>query len=77
MCNINYCCIVCKRLEKKTLPNIHQQETMFKNIMARAYKGVLYTCLKRTRKALVGVAQWIECRPVNQRVGGSIPSQGT
>ena len=26
---------------------------------------------------LAGVAQWIECRPVNQRVAGSIPSQGT
>ena len=27
--------------------------------------------------ALAGVAQWIECRPVNQRVVSSIPSQGT
>ena len=27
--------------------------------------------------ALAGVTQWIECRPVNQRVSGSIPSQGT
>ena len=27
--------------------------------------------------ALAGVAQWIECRPVNQKVAGSIPSQGT
>ena len=26
--------------------------------------------------ALVGVAQWIECRLVNQRVAGSVPSQG-
>ena len=24
-----------------------------------------------------GVAQWIEHWPVNQKVGGSIPSQGT
>ena len=23
------------------------------------------------------MAQWIECRPVNQRVAGSVPSQGT
>ena len=29
------------------------------------------------KKALAGVAQWIECRPVNQRVAGWIPSQGT
>ena len=27
--------------------------------------------------ALAGVAQWIECWPVNQRVAGLIPSQGT
>ena len=27
--------------------------------------------------ALVGVAQWIECQPANQRVAGSMPSQGT
>ena len=27
--------------------------------------------------ALAGVAQWIECRPANQRVAGSIPSQDT
>ena len=26
---------------------------------------------------LVGVAQWIEVWPANQRVAGSIPSQGT
>ena len=26
---------------------------------------------------LAGVAQWIEHRPVNQRVTGSFPSQGT
>ena len=26
--------------------------------------------------ALAGVAQWIECQPVNQRVTGSIPSLG-
>ena len=27
--------------------------------------------------ALAGIAQLIECRPANQRVAGSIPSQGT
>ena len=29
-----------------------------------------------TRTALVGVAQWIELWPANQRVAGSIPNQG-
>ena len=27
--------------------------------------------------ALAGAAQWIECRPANQRVASSSPSQGT
>ena len=33
--------------------------------------------LKVLNEALAGVAQWIECRPANQRVASSIPSQGT
>ena len=33
--------------------------------------------MKKTVRALAGVAQWIECEPANQRVIGSIPSQGT
>ena len=33
--------------------------------------------LRISEIALAGVAQWIECQPVNQRVTGSIPSQGT
>ena len=32
---------------------------------------------KGEQMALAGVAQWIEHRPANQRVVGSIPSQGT
>ena len=31
----------------------------------------------KLNRALAGVAQWIECEPVNQRVTGSIPSQDT
>ena len=26
---------------------------------------------------MAGVAQWIECQTANQRVAGSVPSQGT
>ena len=37
----------------------------------------LYPLSKLTESALAGVAQWIECQPVNQRVAGLIPSQGT
>ena len=32
---------------------------------------------KKIYFAVAGVAQWIECWPVNQRVSDSIPSQGT
>ena len=31
----------------------------------------------RNIRALAGVAQWIECWPLSQKVTGSIPSQGT
>ena len=33
--------------------------------------------IKRTSQSLAGVAQWTECWTSNQRVAGSIPSQGT
>ena len=33
--------------------------------------------IKIKLSALAGVAQWIECWPVNQRVAGSIPRRGT
>ena len=32
---------------------------------------------KKGKPAVAGVAPWIECQPANQRVTGSIPSQGT
>ena len=35
------------------------------------------TVLKNKTIALAGVVQWIECGSANQRVAGSIPSQGT
>ena len=37
----------------------------------------LFQSFKESLRALVGVAQWIERQPANQRVAGSIPSQGT
>ena len=33
--------------------------------------------IKKSFGALAGVAQWIECQPVNQSITGSIPSQST
>ena len=33
--------------------------------------------IRKFALALAGVAQWIEHQPVNQKVAGSIPSQGT
>ena len=31
---------------------------------------------KMTKNLLAGMSQWTECQPANQRVAGSIPSQG-
>ena len=39
--------------------------------------AVILMELKITDAGTAGVAQWIERQPVNQRVSGSIPSQGT
>ena len=36
---------------------------------------VLQECLKHVIPALAGVAQWTECRPVNRKVAGLLPSQ--
>ena len=36
-----------------------------------------YFRIQKPTNALAGVAQWIEHQPVNQRVTGLIPSQGT
>ena len=49
--------------------------TYFQKVMTRSS----FMCQTEigTMYALAGVAQWIECRPENQRVAGSIPSQGT
>ena len=37
---------------------------------------MIFSC-KKPRVAPAGVAQWIECQPVNQRATSSIPGQGT
>ena len=33
--------------------------------------------LENCKSVLAGVAQWIDCWPVNRKVTGSIPRQGT
>ena len=38
---------------------------------------MIYLGFNKPSFALAGEAQWIECGAVNQRVTGSIPSQGT
>ena len=53
-------------------------------INIKIYKKLIYKAqhqkqfnLKNDSLALAGVAQWVECQLLNQRVTGSIPSQGT
>ena len=43
----------------------------------KSTSAFLNSLLKLKSPALAGVAQWTECWPANQRVAGSIPSQGT
>ena len=40
-------------------------------------KSHLNSIVKRSKLALAGVAQWIECQPENQRVAGSFSSHST
>ncbi|XP_053525726.1 glycosyltransferase 1 domain-containing protein 1 isoform X8 [Artibeus jamaicensis] len=43
---------------------------------ARSHGAAVFRPSEENR-VLAGVAQWIECRPLNQRVSSSIPSRGT
>ena len=40
-------------------------------------KTFIKTNTKNNERSLAGVAQWIESQPMNQKVAGSFPSQGT
>ena len=51
-------------------------DTKDKLLIFRCDHGSMTVYIK-AETALAGVAQWIEHRPVNQRVASSIPSQGT
>ena len=67
-------------MEISLSPHLHQHSwykinEFFTNLMN--LNDVLSLCLKFSCTAMAGVTQWIECQPVNQRVVGSIPSQGT
>ena len=52
------------------MSRLHSTPSLPKHMSPSSFnlKSVLY---------FPGVAQWIECQPVNQRVAGSIPSWGT
>ena len=62
-------------------------EEGFENLAFVANKGALWygnncekifvVCNKKLGPALTGVAQWVGRHPINRKVAGSIPSQGT
>ena len=56
---------------KAVIYNIRKQKTTNQN--SKKKKRIK----KKKMRAPAGMAQWIECWPVNQRLTGSIPSQGT
>ena len=79
-----------KRLGTAGLQNLNRQEHAFSSRASRRNTILLYyfprtaeTNLPHTHwlKTLIlgldGVAQWIECQSVNQKITGSVPSQGT
>ena len=51
------------------------KEAIYKKIQAIGF--YLYKVQRERNYALAGVTQWIECLPLNQRVAGSILTQGT
>ena len=66
--------------EYMILPRLKDRRWTHKKTLMKEIKDVLYVkyiSIKKYWGALAGVAQWIECRPMNQGVSSSIPSQGT
>ena len=61
-------------LQTYNLPKLNLEEVECLNRTLTA--SDIETVIKKL-PALAGVAQWIEHSPANQRVTGSIPSQGT
>ena len=59
----------------KEIQELSPGAALYKELGKKMRKFVKETQVKKM--SLAGVAQWIECWPVNQRVSGSIPSQGT
>ena len=45
--------------------------------LINSYHGSIWSLKKNEVGAPAGVVRWTECQPANQRVTGSIPSQGT
>ena len=79
-----------KRLGTAGLQNLNRQEHAFSSRASRRNTILLYYFprtaetnlphthwLKTLLLGLDGVAQWIECQSVNQKITGSVPSQGT
>ena len=64
-----------KELNKMEISNL--SDTEFKTLVIRMLKEFSedLNSMKRSSQALDGVAQWIECQPVNQRITDSNPSQ--
>ena len=58
-------------------PNERTEQNSRKGTKQNADKPSTRHRVQNTGCALASVAQWIQHRPVNQRVAGSIPSQGT
>ena len=52
-------------------------EDPFNEVQGKGLCVCVCVCVLKKKSFLAGVAQWTEHWPVNQRVAGSIPNQGT
>ena len=75
-CHFSHVLLMSQR--DKPLSSAHIKGQRFKfHLLKRGVPKLYGHILKPQHLALAGVAQWIEQQPVNQRVAGLIPSQGT
>ena len=69
-----------EKLRKELLTQKQAEFDGFRNTQATQWQRMLTlrdSLLGQHALALASVAQWIDCCPVNQRIAGSNPSQGT
>ena len=71
-----YCSVIYNRRDMEAA-QVSISRSVDKTTMGHLHNEILLSHKIEEKFALAGVAQWIECWPVSQRVASPIPSQGT